>query len=434
MAAASSQLRGARWQLLALLLCALRVSSFAPRSAPRSAARRSAPLRAAATDEAYDAVIIGSGFGGLCCGALLAHYGQRVVVLESHEHVGGCAHGFRRGAYTLDSGPSLWAGCSVPSTSPLRQVMDAVGAEVDWVTYDGWGVHDLRAGEAFRMSVGPEAFEAVVRQYGDVGQWRRLLAAIEPVVDASMACPPMALRADPLGFLRTALGPYLLRRSPTKAAAFMPDLLTGPAAALADLADVDDAFVLKWLDYLAFALSGRPADDTVGAAVAYTLGDLHRPGAFLDYPVGGSGAVAEALAASIAKAGSEVRTRAHVAEILVEGNGGARLRDGSEGFLGDDAAAIDARENMYIISIPSLFDAALSPEGKHVAHCYAAAHEPFEAWEHLDRTSQEYKAKKEAAAAPRARPGGARRRRRTRAGGRIALGRSEPADTLGRAA
>ena len=470
MAAASSLLRGARWLFLALL-CALRASSFAPRSAPRSAARRSAPRRAAATDEAYDAVIIGSGFGGLCCGALLAHYGQRVVVLESHEHVGGCAHGFRRGAYTLDSGPSLWAGCSVPSTSPLRQVMDAVGAEVDWVTYDGWGVHDLRAGEAFRMSVGPEAFEAVVRQYGDVGQWRRLLAAIEPVVDASMACPPMALRADPLGFLRTALGPYLLpaiASTSLRARAFMPDLLTGPAAALADLADVDDAFVLKWLDYLAFALSGRPADDTVGAAVAYTLGDLHRPGAFLDYPVGGSGAVAEALAASIAKAGSEVRTRAHVAEILVEGNEarGVRLRDGSEvrarrvvsnadiwntvkllparvapawraaterdvaptpsfvhlwvgfdgadipadldvhhtvfneGFLGDDSAAIDARENMYIISIPSLFDASLAPEGKHVAHCYAAAHEPFEAWEHLDRTSQEYKAKKEAAAEP----------------------------------
>ena len=72
----------------------------------------------------------------------------------------------------------------------------------------------------------------------------------------------------------------------------------------------------------------------------------------------------------------------------------------NEGFLGDDAAAIDARENMYIISIPSLFDASLAPEGKHVAHCYAAAHEPFEAWEHLDRTSNEYKAKKEAAAEP----------------------------------
>ena len=50
----------------------------------------------------------------------------------------------------------------------------------------------------------------------------------------------------------------------------------------------------RWIDYLAFALSGLPADGTVGAAVAYTLGDLHRPNAVLDYPVGGSGAVCEA--------------------------------------------------------------------------------------------------------------------------------------------
>jgi len=46
-----------------------------------------------------------------------------------------------------------------------------------------------------------------------------------------------------------------------------------------------------WLDYLAFALSGLDASGTLGAAVAYTLGDLYTKGAMLDYPVGGSGAV-----------------------------------------------------------------------------------------------------------------------------------------------
>jgi hypothetical protein len=33
------------------------------------------------------------------------------------------------------------------------------------------------------------------------------------------------------------------------------------------------------------------ASGTLGAAVAYTLGDLYTKGAKLDYPVGGSGAV-----------------------------------------------------------------------------------------------------------------------------------------------
>lgn len=49
--------------------------------------------------------------------------------------------------------------------------------------------------------------------------------------------------------------------------------------------------VQAWLDYLAFALSGLDASGTLGAAVAYTLGDLYTKGAMLDYPVGGSGAV-----------------------------------------------------------------------------------------------------------------------------------------------
>lgn len=55
---------------------------------------------------------------------------------------------------------------------------------------------------------------------------------------------------------------------------------------------------------------------------------------------------------------------------------------------------------MYIISIPSLFDPGLAPPGKHLAHCYAAATEPYESWARFDRQSAEYKAAKEEAAEP----------------------------------
>lgn len=50
-------------------------------------------------------VIIGSGVGGLSCGALLAaQYGYDVRVCESHSIPGGCAHGFERDGYSMDSG------------------------------------------------------------------------------------------------------------------------------------------------------------------------------------------------------------------------------------------------------------------------------------------------------------------------------------------
>ena len=67
----------------------------------------------------YDAVVVGAGVGGLCTAALLARYDRRVLLVEAHDVVGGCAHSFDRGGYTCDSGPSLWAGCAQPSTSPL---------------------------------------------------------------------------------------------------------------------------------------------------------------------------------------------------------------------------------------------------------------------------------------------------------------------------
>ena len=52
----------------------------------------------------YDAIIIGSGLGGLSCAAYLAKHGQKVLVLEKHSIPGGYATSFRRGAYTFDAG------------------------------------------------------------------------------------------------------------------------------------------------------------------------------------------------------------------------------------------------------------------------------------------------------------------------------------------
>lgn len=41
-----------------------------------------------------DAIVIGRGIGGLCCGALLARSGYAVTVCESHTIPGGAVHGF----------------------------------------------------------------------------------------------------------------------------------------------------------------------------------------------------------------------------------------------------------------------------------------------------------------------------------------------------
>src|SRR5579862_1322172 len=52
----------------------------------------------------YDAIIIGSGLGGLSTAAFLAKEGKKVLVLERHYTPGGFTHVFTRPGYEWDVG------------------------------------------------------------------------------------------------------------------------------------------------------------------------------------------------------------------------------------------------------------------------------------------------------------------------------------------
>ncbi len=52
----------------------------------------------------YDVIIVGSGIGGLSCGALLAKRGYKVLVLEQHFQAGGYCSSFKRGGFTFNTG------------------------------------------------------------------------------------------------------------------------------------------------------------------------------------------------------------------------------------------------------------------------------------------------------------------------------------------
>ena len=57
--------------------------------------------------ENWDAIIIGAGFGGLCTGALLAHGGKKVLVLEKDSSLGGRAKSILHGGQVLDDGAHI---------------------------------------------------------------------------------------------------------------------------------------------------------------------------------------------------------------------------------------------------------------------------------------------------------------------------------------
>jgi len=58
----------------------------------------------------WDAVIIGSGIGGLACAGMLAARGRKVLVLEQAATPGGYLTSFRRGGFTFDSAVDCIAG------------------------------------------------------------------------------------------------------------------------------------------------------------------------------------------------------------------------------------------------------------------------------------------------------------------------------------
>jgi prolycopene isomerase len=63
------------------------------------------------SNKRYDTIVIGAGVGGLTAGALLARRGLKVLLLEKENQTGGYVVSFKRGGYTFDATGSFIGGC-----------------------------------------------------------------------------------------------------------------------------------------------------------------------------------------------------------------------------------------------------------------------------------------------------------------------------------
>ena len=103
----------------------------------------------------YDALVIGSGIGGLTTAALLAELGWRVAVLEQHYTAGGATHSYERAGYEWDVGVHYLGDMGARTT--VRRMMDFLTrGQLDWAPMDphydrffiGDRVYDAVAGRA----------------------------------------------------------------------------------------------------------------------------------------------------------------------------------------------------------------------------------------------------------------------------------------------
>jgi phytoene dehydrogenase-like protein len=86
-------------------------------------------------DPFYDAVVIGSGVGGLILANLLAREGLKVLLAEQHYMVGGYCSTFRRGGYTFDAATHFYPLLGNPETLTGR-LLGELGVTTGWVKMD----------------------------------------------------------------------------------------------------------------------------------------------------------------------------------------------------------------------------------------------------------------------------------------------------------
>jgi phytoene dehydrogenase-like protein len=144
-----------------------------------------------------DLIVVGSGLGGLCAAAIACRHGLEVLVLEAHSQPGGAAHGFRRGPFHFESGPSLWSGLGRwPSANPLAQVLRAVDESVPVARYSEWGL--LLPEGNLRVGVGLEPFLELLRSLRGpavAAEWQAFLMALAPLCRVHHPGQP-GIRAD----------------------------------------------------------------------------------------------------------------------------------------------------------------------------------------------------------------------------------------------
>ncbi|MGV8996907.1 MAG: phytoene desaturase family protein [Parvibaculaceae bacterium] len=265
---------------------------------------------------AFDAVVIGSGMGGLSAASLLAQSGRRVLVLEQHNVIGGLTQSYMRKGYRWTVGLHYIGEVGTPATMTWKLFNKVTGGKIEWAPMPDIYNHMVIAGRRYDIPTGAAAYAAALKGYfPDEAEGIDRYIELVRIVSKSSA-----------GF-------FAQKAMPEESAAAMYDGMCDKFHEYSDRVTMD-------------VLGELIADPELIAVICANWGDYGLPPAkssfamhsmlvkhYLNgghYPVGGGAAFARAIVPIIEEAGGKVLHSAEVAEVMVAGGRttGVRLVSG----------------------------------------------------------------------------------------------------------
>jgi all-trans-retinol 13,14-reductase len=276
------------------------------------------PYVSSEIDSHYDAIVIGSGLGGLTTAALLAKAGKKVLVLERHYTAGGFTHSFKRQGYEWDVGLHYIGEVHNPN-SPLRRVFDVItDGNLQWAKMDPVYDKIIIKDQQYNFVAGAAHFrEELLKSFPNARQ--QIDAYLKHIRAATRSLQthfgqrylPERVQALAGAALRRMNGDYFSRSTKQ----VMADFIQDPKLA--------SVLCGQWGDY------GLPPAQSSFAMHAVVAQHYLGGGSF---PVGGASQIAHHILPVIEAAGGKVVVNAEAEQILVQGGRalGVRMSNGDE--------------------------------------------------------------------------------------------------------
>jgi phytoene dehydrogenase-like protein len=281
----------------------------------------------------FDAIVIGSGLGGLTAAALFARTGHRVLVLERNQNFGGAATIYQHGTLAIEA--SLHEIDGLDAGDPKAPILRALGIDRDLGFVDVGDLHEARSPLFDKPFVLPHGVDAALA--ATTAQFPQQAKGIEQyferIVALRHAVTLMSEHQDERGWwlwnaptLPWRLWPLIRDRHATLSEVFGRLFGDHEAVKLALAANLgyytDDPDTMP---FISFAIP----------QASYLIGGGH-------YIRGGSQVLSDRLVAIIREAGGEVVAGRDVETILLKGNRtrGVRHRGRKTGEVRDALAPI----------------------------------------------------------------------------------------------